>query len=175
MLRRDSKESGVLLREARLSDLADIREIYAHYVLHEVATFEETPPTVEEMQRRMESIRQADLPYVVAEEAGRTIGYAYAGPYRSRPAYRCTVEDSVYVANGHHRRGVGSALLASLIERCEVGAWTQMIAVIGGQENVRSIKLHERFGFRRVGVLEAVGFKFGSWVDTVLMQRALRR
>lgn len=113
------------------------------------------------------------LPYLVAELDTRVVGYCYATTYRSRPAYRNTIEDSVYVADGMQGRGIGMALLAALIARCETGPWRQMVAVIGDSGNAGSIALHERLGFRRMGTLEAVGFKLGRWVDTVLMQRAL--
>lgn len=150
-----------------------IQKIYAHQVLRGLATFEEVAPTTDELLLRRESILNLGLPYLTAELNGRIAGYSYATTYRSRPAYRYTIEDSVYVAEEMQGRGVGRALLTALISRCERGLWRQMIAIIGNSSNAGSIALHERLGFRRVGTLEAVGFKLGRWVDTVLMQRAL--
>jgi phosphinothricin acetyltransferase len=125
------------------------------------------------MTMRWVDVHRLGLPYLVAELRGEVVGYAYAAAYRPRPAYRHTIEDSVYVASKHHRAGIGRALLAELIARCEVGPWRQMIAVIGDSANTGSIALHHRFGFRHVGTLENVGFKHGRWLDSVLMQRSL--
>ncbi|GJD95585.1 GNAT family N-acetyltransferase [Methylobacterium iners] len=161
------------IRDAGIDDLAAIAEIYRPHVLHGSATFETVPPSAAEMAARREAILAAGLPYLVAERDGRLLGYAYAGPYRARPAYRHTVENSVYVREGSGRQGAGGALLAALVARCEAGPWRQMVAVIGDSANAASIALHARHGFRVVGTLEAVGFKHGRWVDTVLMQRAL--
>jgi|SRR6266516_5232147 len=163
----------ILVRDAREADTASIHKIYAHYVLNALATFEEVPPTVEDMCSRREIIQGAGLPYLVAEVDEHIVGYICATVYRPRPAYRHTVEDSVYVAQGFHAKGIGRALLSALIERCEAGDWRQMIAVIGGDDNRGSIALHRSLGFQDVGTLKAVGFKLGQWVDTVLMQRAL--
>ncbi len=164
---------NLLVRDATEADLVAIESIYADHVLHGLATFEEIPPTVEEMASRRASVLAMGLPYLAAESGGRVIGYAYATSYRPRPAYRYTIEDSVYVAQGLGGRGVGSALLQRLIERCQTGPWRQMLAVIGDSHNAASIALHLRMGFRRVGTFDAAGFKLGRWVDTVLMQRAL--
>jgi len=153
--------------------MPDIQAIYAHHVLHGLATFEEVPPALAEMSERRASVVKAGLPYLAAELDGKVVGYAYATAYRPRPAYRFTVEDSIYVAHGLDGRGIGSALLQALIARCERGPWRQMLAVIGNSGNAGSIALHRRLGFEPVGTLHAVGFKFGRWVDTVLMQRAL--
>jgi phosphinothricin acetyltransferase len=153
--------------------MAAVQAIYARHVLHGLATFEEEPPTLEDMQQRLAAATRLGLPYLVAEGDDAILGYSYAAPYRPRPAYRYTIEDSVYVAQGLAGRGIGSALLGSLIERCETGPWRQMLAVIGDSGNGGSIALHRRLGFRQIGVLEAVGFKLGRWVDTVLMQRPL--
>jgi L-amino acid N-acyltransferase YncA len=166
---------SILVRDAREADTASIQKIYAHYVLNGVATFEEAPPTLEDMCSRREIIQGAGLPYLVAELQEHIVGYVYATVYRPRPAYRHTVEDSVYVAEEFQSKGVGRALLSTLIERCEAGDWRQMMAVIGGGDNMRSIALHSRLSFQQVGTLKAVGFKLGRWVDTVLMQRALGR
>lgn len=163
------------IRAAMADDFEAIQAIYADHVLHGLASFEETPPDVAEMRRRWTAMSDLGLPYVVAlDAAGGVLGYAYAGPYRSRPAYRHSVENSVYVAAEAHRRGVGGELLQRLIDDCTKLGWVrQMIAVIGNSANTGSIVLHERFGFRHVGVIQSVGFKHGGWVDTVLMQRAI--
>jgi L-amino acid N-acyltransferase YncA len=166
---------SILVRDAREADTASIQKIYAHYVLNGVATFEEAPPTLEDMCSRREIIQGAGLPYLVAELQEHIVGYVYATVYRPRPAYRHTVEDSVYVAEEFQSKGVGRALLSTLIERCEAGDWRQMIAIIGDGDNMGSIALHSRLSFQQVGTLKAVGFKLGRWVDTVLMQRALGR
>ncbi|BAN22830.1 GNAT family N-acetyltransferase [Caballeronia insecticola] len=162
-----------LVRDAASGDFDAIARIYAHYVENALATFEETPPSADDLRARHATIAAAGLPYLVAELDGAVAGYAYASAYRPRSAYRHTIEDSVYVAAGMGGRGIGSALLTALIERCERGPWRQMIAVIGNSGNAGSIALHARFGFEHVGVLRDVGFKHGRWVDTVLMQRAL--
>jgi L-amino acid N-acyltransferase YncA len=162
-----------LIRDATESDITVVQHIYAHYVLNDLATFEEVPPSVEEMVTRYRAIMAAGLPYLVAELDGNVVGYSYATPYRPRPAYRYTVEDSVYVANALRGRGIGGALLQTLISRCETGPWRQMLAVIGNSENAGSMALHRRMGFQLVGTFASVGFKLGQWVDTVLMQRAL--
>lgn len=165
----------VSVREAAEADMQAVQAIYTHHVLHGLATFEEVPPTTEELLRRRASVRQAGLPYLVAESAGAIVGYSYATAYRSRAAYRYTIEDSVYVQDGLHAQGIGTALLTALIERCETGPWRQMLAVIGDSGNAGSIALHRRLGFQPGVTLVAVGFKLGRWVDTVLMQRALGR
>jgi L-amino acid N-acyltransferase YncA len=163
----------LIIRDAAEPDFSAITEIYARHVLTGLASFEEKPPTAGEMTERWRSVRSHGLPYFVAETDGRVVGYSYARPYRGRSAYRLTIEDTVYIAEGSLGLGIGSALLAALIERCEAGPWRQMVAVIGDSENHASIRLHRKFGFRHVGTLERVGFKFGRWVDSVLMQRAL--
>ena len=162
-----------MIRDARDGDLPAIQEIYAHHVMHGLASFEESAPTAEELRKRREAVLALKLPYLVAEIDGRIAGYAYASPYRARSAYRHSLEDSVYVRDGEGGKGVGAALLAAIIERCEQGPWRQMIAVIGDSQNLASIGLHRKLGFRVVGTLEAVGFKFGRWVDSVLIQRPL--
>ena len=165
--------ASLLVRDAGEADLPAIQAIYTHHVLHGLASFEEVPPDIAEMTMRRRAVLAAGLPYLVAELDDRIVGYSYATAYRPRPAYRHTVENSVYVAEGLGGRGIGSALLTELIRRCEAGPWRQMIAVIGDRANHGSIALHRRHGFREVGTLRAVGFKFGRWVDSVLMQRAL--
>jgi L-amino acid N-acyltransferase YncA len=162
-----------VIRDACDGDLPAIQEIYAHHVMHGLASFEESAPATEELRKRREAVLALKLPYLVAEIDGRIAGYAYASPYRARSAYRHSLEDSVYVRDGEGGKGVGAALLAAIIERCEQGPWRQMIAVIGDSQNLASIGLHRKLGFRVVGTLEAVGFKFGRWVDSVLMQRPL--
>jgi phosphinothricin acetyltransferase len=167
-------QRSVRLRPSREDDLVAIQAIYAHHVLTGLGSFEEVPPDVAEMARRRAATLALNLPYLVAEaEDGRVIGYAYAAPYRTRSAYRHTVEDSIYVAADAVRRGVGRALLAALIERCTALGYRQMVAVIGDSGNAGSINLHTSQGFVRTGLLPAVGCKFGRWVDSVLMQRPL--
>jgi len=162
-----------VVREASDADLAAIQEIYAHHVRHGLGSFEETPPGLAELRGRRQAVRAAGLPYLAAALGERIAGFAYAAPYRQRTAYRHTVEDSVYVAPEFQGRGVGGALLARLVELCAERGLREMIAVIGDSGNRSSIRLHERHGFRRAGVLEKVGFKHGRWLDTVLMQRSL--
>lgn len=166
--------TAIALREAVDADMAEIQAIYAHFVLHGLASFEEVAPDVDEMRRRRAAVREAGLPYLVAATDDAVLGYAYATPYRARSAYRYSVENSVYVGQAGHRRGIGSALLGALVAACEAGPWRQMVAVIGDSANAASIGLHGRHGFALVGTLRGVGFKHGRWVDTVLMQRALR-
>jgi phosphinothricin acetyltransferase len=168
-----SGDQLIKVRDATKDDMTVIQAIYADEVLHGLATFEEIPPTVADLLSRREKFLSQGLPYLAAEHNGAVVGYSYASIYRPRPAYRNTIEDSVYVAEGMRGKGVGLALLTTLISRCEKGPWRQMIAVIGHTGNIGSIALHQRLGFRHVGTLEAVGFKLGQWVDTVLMQRAL--
>ena len=171
----ESRAGGpaLIVRDARDADMQAIQTICAHEVLHGLASFEEVPPTADELRSRRRGVLGLGLPYLTAELDGRVVGYSYATTYRPRTAYRDTVEDSVYVAEGMHGQGIGRALLTALIARCETGPWRQMVAVIGNGANAGSIALHERLGFRTVGTLEAVGFKLGRWVDTVLMQRPL--
>lgn len=161
------------LRAATADDMAAIQDIYADHVLHGSASFELTPPTVAQMLERWAAVREAGLPYLVVEVEGAVAGYGYATLYRPRPGYRFTCEDSVYLRSGMGGRGLGALLLAAIIQHCEQGGWRQMVAVVGDSANVASLKLHERQGFRRVGVFESVGFKHGRWLDTVLMQRVL--
>lgn len=161
------------LRAANPVDIPAIRTIYAHHVLHGLASFEIEPPTVAEMRSRFEAIVAAGYPYLVAADDGMVLGYTYASAYRTRPAYRYTVEDSVYVAASAVGRGIGRQLLAALITECERRGYRQMLAVIGDSANVASIELHRACGFTCTGTLQSVGFKFGRWVDSALMQRAL--
>ena len=165
--------SAMQIRDAAEDDISAIARIYGHEVLHGLGTFEEVPPSAEELGRRRRVIVDAGLPYLVAEIEGEIAGYAYAGQFRPRPAYRYSVENSVYIDLGHRGKGVGRALLTALIERCEKGQWRQMVAVIGDSGNAGSIGLHASLGFRKIGEVKSVGFKLGRWVDTVMMQRAL--
>lgn len=164
---------AIIVRDAGDADMSAVQAIYAEHVLHGLASFEEIPPSRDELQSRRASVLKLGLPYLVAEMQGRVVGYSYATAYRARPAYRYTVEDSVYVADGLSGHGIGTMLLGQLITRCEAGPWRQMLAVIGDSGNAASIALHRRMGFRPAGNLISVGFKLGRWVDSVFMQRAL--
>ena len=161
------------IRPSREDDVAAIAAIYGHHVLHGVASFEEEPPAAGEIARRRAVIVAGGLPYLVAECAGRVVGYCYASLFRPRVAYRFTVEDSIYIDAAWTGRGIGRALLEALIDRSTELGYRQMVAVIGGSETLPSIRLHQALGFAEIGVLPAVGFKFGRWVDIVLMQRPL--
>jgi len=161
------------VRDAEARDIAAIQAIYARHVLEGLASFEEVPPEAGEIGARMQGVRALGLPYLVAERDGEVAGYAYATLYRARSGYRYTLEDSVYVREGLGGRGIGEMLLRALIARCSQGKWRQMVAVIGDSANAASIGLHASAGFLRVGTLRSVGFKFGRWVDSVLMQRPL--
>jgi phosphinothricin acetyltransferase len=161
------------IRPASEADVPAVTEIYQHAVLYGTATFELIPPDLTEMTRRFRSLMDGGYPYLVAALDGRAVGYAYAGPYRPRPAYRFTVENSVYLQPAIHRRGIGLTLLQRLIAECEARGYRQMIAVIGDSANAGSIGVHARCGFAMIGTHPNVGFKFGRWLDTVMMQRAL--
>jgi len=163
----------VEVRAAAQGDLAAIQAIYAHHVLHGLATFEEVAPGVEEMRRRQQDVSGRGLPYLVGEERGEILGYGYCAPYRARSAYRYALEDSVYIKDGHLGKGIGTRILSELIRICEGLGYRQVIAVIGDSANTGSIALHARLGFLRVGTLRSTGYKFGRWVDSVLMQRPL--
>ena len=163
----------VSIRGVRPSDTFGITQIYADAVRHGTASFEIEPPDEVEMTQRIQALRADRYPYLVATHDRAIIGYAYAGPYRARPAYKWAVEDSIYVAPQFHRRGIGSLLLSSVIEESKALGFRQMIAVIGDSAQTASIRLHERAGFTLIGTLRSVGFKHGRWLDTVLMQRAL--
>ena len=161
------------IRPAIAADIPDITEIYAEAVNFGTATFELVPPDLAEMTRRFQALTDGGFPYLTAVLEGRVAGYAYAGPYRPRPAYRFTVENSVYLAPAIHRRGIGRQLLERLIADCETRGFRQMIAVIGDSANAASIGVHSRCGFRMIGTHPNVGLKFGRWLDTVMMQRQL--
>jgi len=165
--------STLTIRPCEERDLAAVTEIYRHHVLTSPATFELEPPDAAEIARRRSAVVDGGYPYFVAEEGGRVVGYAYASAYRPRPAYRDTVENSVYVRPGCERRGIGRVLLAALLDACERAGFRQVIAVIGDSANTASLGLHAHLGFRMAGTLQAAGFKFGRWIDIVLMQKAL--
>ena len=161
------------IRLASEADLPFVTEIYEHAVLHGTATFELIPPDLAEMTRRFKALMDGGFPYLAASLDGRVVGYAYAGPYRPRPVYRFTVENSVYLDPSIHRRGIGLKLMQRLITECEARGYRQMIAVIGDSANAGSIGVHTKTGFTMIGTHPNVGLKFGHWLDTVMMQRAL--
>jgi phosphinothricin acetyltransferase len=161
------------LRPATEADMASVLRIYGEHVAHGLASFEESSPSLDDMLARYHHLKSQSFPYIVAERKGVVVGYAYAGPYRTRSAYRFTIENSVYVDRQAAGEGIGRALLSRLILECEKGPWRQMIAIIGNSGNEASIALHKSLGFRLVGTLRDVGFKHDQWVDTVLMKRAL--
>jgi L-amino acid N-acyltransferase YncA len=163
----------MIIRPCAASDIPAIAAIYRHAVETGTASFEIEPPDDAEMERRREVLLAGNYPYLVAEHDGVLVGYAYAGLYRARPAYRSTVENSVYVREGEHGRGIGRALLSALIDDASAHGFRQMIAVIGDSANRPSLRLHAALGFEPVGTLRSVGWKHGRWLDTVLMQRAL--
>ena len=165
--------SRVAVRDARDDDLAAITAIYADGVLTGTGTFELEPPSLADMAARRASVAALGLPWLVAEVDGGVVGYAYAGPFRTRAAYRYTVEDSIYVASAAQGRGVGKALLDALLSACEARGVRQVLAVIGDSANAGSVRLHAGCGFRPMGVIEAVGWKFDAWRDVVFMQKAL--
>jgi len=165
--------SPLEIRPASVADLPSITEIYAHEVRVGTATFELVPPDLAEMTRRFQALKDGGFPYLVAELDGDVAGYAYASSYRPRPAYRFTVENSVYLRPSLHRRGIGRQLLERLIAECEARSFRQMIAVIGDSANAGSVGLHAACGFRMIGTHPSVGLKFGRWLDTVMMQREL--
>jgi L-amino acid N-acyltransferase YncA len=165
--------SSLEIRHTTAADLPFITDIYEHAVRYGTATFELIPPDLAEMRRRFDVLMEGGFPYFVAALDGRVVGYAYAGAYRPRPAYRFTVENSVYLQPAIHRRGVGLQLLQRLITESEARGYRQMIAVIGDSANAGSIGVHARCGFQMIGTHPNVGFKFGRWLDTVMMQLAL--
>jgi phosphinothricin acetyltransferase len=161
------------IRPAEEADLPFITAIYDHAVRYGTATFELVSPDLAEMTRRFKALMDGGYPYFVAVLDGRLVGYAYAGAYRPRPAYRFTVENSIYLQPSIHRRGIGLRLLQRLIAESEARGYRQMIAVIGDSANTGSIGVHARTGFAMIGTHQNVGFKFGRWLDTVMMQRSL--
>lgn len=171
----DIKTVKFLIRDAAPSDVPAIHRIYRQAVEEGTASFEEVTPTKAELARRQQALREKGYPYIAAIDAqnGQLCGYAYAGPYRPRSAYRHTVEDSIYVAPNYHGQGIGGLLLHHLIMKCEAGPWRQMIAAVGDSANKGSIALHRKHGFVVTGTFHNVGYKFGRWLDSVLMQRPL--
>lgn len=165
----------MLIRPTTGADLSALTAIYAHHVSHGTGTFELDPPDAIEMSRRRDDVLSKGLPWLIAEEDGAVLGFAYANHFRPRRAYRFCVEDSIYLAPQALGRGIGRLLLAELIARCEAQGARQMLAVIGDQDNRASIALHAALGFAHTGVLKASGWKFGRWLDVILMQRALGR
>jgi phosphinothricin acetyltransferase len=165
---------SIHVRPVLPDDLGTITAIYGYHVLHGTASFEESPPDLAEITRRYQSLTSAGMPYFVAERDGMVIGFAYAGPFRSRSAYRYTVEDSVYVDANHIGRTVGKALLYHVIERAAKLGFRRMVSVIGDSANIASIALHKSCGFAESGRLKNVGYKNETWLDIVLMQRDLR-
>ncbi len=163
----------LLIRASRASDVPAMREIYADAVAHGTSSFELEAPDVAEMSRRRDEVAARSLPWLVAERDAKVLGYAYAAPFRPRPAYRYCVENSIYLHADAQRRGVARPLLAELIARCEAVGMRQMLAVIGDSGNEASIRLHLAMGFEHCGQLSAVGWKFGRWLDVVMMQRRL--
>ena len=163
----------MLVRPAAPQDLPSIQSIYAHHVKHGLASFEEIAPPLEEIKRRYEDIIRQGFPYLVAEDKGEILGYGYCSLYRTRSAYRHTLEDSIYVKQGQQAKGVGKAVLSELIVLCTALNYRQIIAVIGDSANAGSIKLHASLGFVRAGLLRSTGYKFGRWVDSVYMQLPL--
>ena len=163
----------MILRPATTNDAPAVQAIYAHHVLHGLGTFEEEPPSTDEIARRMADVAAQEKPWLAAEVDGELKAYAYATQLRPRAAYRFTVEDSVYVTPDACGQGLGRALLSALIKECTARGMRQMIAAIGDSGNAASISLHAALGFRQAGLYSQVGFKHGRWVDVVLMQRAL--
>lgn len=162
----------VTVREAQPSDIPAIQQIYAHHVLQGLGSFEEVAPDEAEMRHRMEGIKARGLPYLVAQDAaGRILGFAYAGPFRPRSAYRYLLEDSVYILPELTGRGIGRALLNEVINRCAALGYRKMVAVVGDSSNHASISMHQKCGFEIAGILKSAGFKLGRWVDSVLMHR----
>ena len=154
-------------------DLAAIQIIYAHHVLHGLASWELTPPDVAELAERRDGLVQAGYPYLVAILDGVLVGYAYAGPYRFRPAYRFTVENTVYLRPDYQGRNIAAPLLQRVIDECAASGYRQMIAVVGDSDNHASIRFHEKMGFRQVGLIESIGWKAGRWLDSVILQLSL--
>jgi phosphinothricin acetyltransferase len=165
--------SDLVVRASTEADVVRCAEIYAHHVLHGTASFEIDPPDVAEMKKRRAAVLDLGLPHLVAERAGRIMGYAYASNWRPRPAYRFSVEDSIYIDKDAVGQGVGKALLPVLLDQCTALGKKQMVAVIGDSAQTPSIRLHASCGFRMVGTLENIGVKFGRWLDSVLMQKTL--
>ena len=162
-----------LIRPSRDEDITAITAIYAHHVLHGTGTFETEPPSAADMANRRADVLSKGLPYLVAEEDGEILGFAYGNWFKPRPAYRYSVEDSVYLAPGLDRKGLGRALLAELLTHCEAAGIRKVMAIIGDSANAGSVGVHRALGFTQVGIVEACGWKFGAWRDIVIMQKTL--
>ena len=162
-----------LIRPSRDEDITAITAIYAHHVLHGTGTFETEPPNAADMANRRVDVLSKGLPYLVAEEDGEILGFAYGNWFKPRPAYRYSVEDSVYLAPGLDRKGLGRALLAELLAHCEAAGIRKVMAIIGDSANAGSVGVHRALGFTQVGIVEACGWKFGAWRDIVIMQKTL--
>jgi phosphinothricin acetyltransferase len=163
----------MIVRPAALDDAFAMAAIYGHHVVHGVGTFEEAPPSPADIAERMKAVQNKGFPWLVVEDEGRIVAYAYAGPYHRRSAYRYTAEDSVYVANAERGKGYGRAALAAVIDACEAMGLRRLVAVIGDSQNEGSIALHRSLGFSFCGTLPAVGYKAGQWLDVVFMQLPL--
>ena len=168
------EKNATQLRDVHRDDMEKVAEIYAHYVLNTVITFEIDPPDAVEMARRAAEIKAHGLPFLVAESAtGEVLGYAYASPFRARHAYRYTLEDTVYLDPAATGKGLGKLLLSDVIDRCTEAGFRQMLGIVAGHDNAASIKLHKSLGFKQVGQAQAVGQKLGQWIDTTYLQRPL--
>lgn len=166
--------AGIAIRPATEADLPSITAIYGHAVLHGTASYEYEPPSLKEMTSRFDMLKAGGFPYLAAEADDGIAGYAYAGPFRTRPAYRFIVEDSIYLSPEAQRRGTGKLLLRQLVRECEAMGFRQLVAVIGdGAVNLASVRVHAALGFSECGCIVGSGFKFGRWCDTVLMQLAM--
>ncbi|MGO2461457.1 MAG: N-acetyltransferase family protein [Ewingella sp.] len=163
----------ITLHDATIADMVQVQAIYAHHVIHGIASFETEPPTLDEMLTRREKVLSQNMCYLVAKRDKQVLGYCYLAPYRPRYAYRFTCESSVYIAEGQQGLGIGKRLMQEAIRRATEGGWRQMIANVGNSENLGSIGLHQSLGFQTIGTLKSVGFKHGRWVDTVLLQLEL--
>jgi phosphinothricin acetyltransferase len=168
-----SDQPSFSIIDASADDLGSVQQIYAHYVENTTVCLDEYAPSVEAMRERFDLVQSYDLPYLVAKEGDTIVGYAYAVQYRPRSAYRFCVEQSVYLHPDHVGKGIGKALVEELLSRCEALGIRQVIAVITRTDHVASGRLHERFGFEEVGVLESIAYKFGEWIDTVMLQKSL--
>ena len=166
-------QKTLIIRPCLSADLVEVTAIYAHHVVHGSGSFELEPPSLADMAQRLANVAQLGLPWLVASRGNDVLGFAYAGQFRPRPGFQYLVEDSVYIHTAHTGQGLGVALLAELIRRCEQSGKRQMLAVIGDSANTASIALHAGLGFKHTGVLRASGWKHGRWLDTVMMQKAL--
>lgn len=167
------ESSSLIIRPRTDADMAAITEIYAHHVVNGASSWELSPPDCAEMAARARALEAAGFPYFVAEFDGEIAGYTYAGAYRPRPAYRFTVENTIYINENLRRGGIGTALMEKLIETCTESGFRQMIGIVGDSQNLQSIDFHKKLGFTQMGVVKNIGFKFGRWMDQVLLQRAL--